>query len=303
MNVYDDDDDALRLNYYYLDHGSSSASSSFIPSAPFPSIEPAESSGVPRMKLKDLTWKNKARFNELMEKHSFVVLTDLGSTVEALYTDLRASMQLFFEGDDDAKSACTSKHIYRNENKTPMWYAGYETTHVRECFRVHAGDLSRMIWPSESFEAKWLALLRACQAICDKSLSLTLGYDIEGAAIQQASGEDLSVCYGLHYPNVEGSGQSNDENVFEHIDPSLYVIEPVTDVAGLDVFDLCSQQWLSVEAVCKPHVEWVLFCGKALARATDNRVPGTLHRVTRPPSTRNVSRYCFIYEQKYQEYF
>ncbi|KAF0708049.1 hypothetical protein As57867_006447, partial [Aphanomyces stellatus] len=122
-------------------------------------------------------------------------------------------------------------------------------------------------------------------------------------AAQQAQGADLSVCYAFHYLNEEGSGQSEDENVLEHIDPSLYVIEPVTDVAGLDVFDRASGQWICVEDVCNPHTEWVLFCGKALARATDQRVPGTLHRVTRYESTLNVPRYCFIYEQKYQEYF
>ncbi|RHY33399.1 hypothetical protein DYB32_001656 [Aphanomyces invadans] len=299
----------LAFQYYCLEHGARKPASVGSVTAEKTVMAPENSDKTtstpqkpgPRMKLKDLTWKNKALFNELMERHTFVVLTDLGERVEALYTDLRAAMQAFFEQDRACKDVCTSKYIYRNENKTPMWYAGYECTHVRECFRAHAGDLSRMQWPSADFEEKYLALV--CQSICDKSLSLTLGYITDSAHAHQSAGEDLSVCYGLHYPNKVGTGQSNSENVFEHIDPSLYVIEPVTDVAGLDVFDPHSGQWLSVEQVCTPHKEWVLFCGKALTRATDGRVPGTLHRVTRPDHTRDISRYCFIYEQKYQPYF
>ncbi|OQR95755.1 hypothetical protein THRCLA_07595 [Thraustotheca clavata] len=257
---------------------------------------------VPRMKLKDLTWANKAKFNELMEKHSFVVLTDIGK-LKNLYLQLRDAMESLFQENDQAKDACTSSYIYRNETKTPMWYAGYERSRVRECFRVHTGELERLKWPSSTFESAWLTLMKKCQAICDKSLSLTLGYTVEPASAQKEAKADLSVCYGLHYPNKEGTGQSDQENVFEHVDPSLYVIEPVTDVRGLDVFDQASQQWICAEDVCVPHEELVLFCGKALQRATENRVPGTLHRVTRYESTMNIPRYCFIYEQKYESFF
>jgi isopenicillin N synthase-like dioxygenase len=132
---------------------------------------------------------------------------------------------------------------------------------------------------------------------------LTLGYNINRALVVQQEDDDLSVSYGLHYPNETGTGQSESENVFEHVDPSLYVIEPVTDVAGLDVFDRASQCWISVENECVPHNEWVLFCGKALERTTEARVRGTLHRVTRRPETANNSRFCYIYEQKYASFF
>ncbi|OQR85813.1 hypothetical protein ACHHYP_11332 [Achlya hypogyna] len=282
------------------------ATAPLTPEAPAPADEASHvatpMSGVPRMKLRDLTWANKATFNALMEKHSFVVLTDLGK-LKDMYLSLRTEMQAFFETATEAKDAHTSSYIYRNETKTPMWYAGYERSRVRECFRVHTGDTSRISWPSPAFEKTWVSYTKKCQAICDKSLSLTLGYTVESADEQRAAGADLSVAYGLHYPNQEGTGQSVDENVFEHVDPSLYVVEPVTDVRGLDVFDQATQQWLCAEDVCVPHEELVLFCGKALARATDERIAGTLHRVTRYDSTRDVPRYCFIYEQKYSPYF
>ncbi|RLN43767.1 hypothetical protein BBO99_00000634 [Phytophthora kernoviae] len=253
---------------------------------------------VPRLKLSELNWKNRSRFLEMMECHSFVVLTDLGESLERVHDQVLQDFDTFFTSDDDDwKNECISKQIYRNENKTPMWYCGYEHTSVRDCFRVACGDMSRLVWPSPEFKDHWLSLQRRMEKICDRALSLTVGYEI--APSHARSDENFSVCYGLHYPNIQGSGQSETENVFEHVDPSLYVVEPVPSVEGLDVYDPHSKQWLKAEKVCVPGKEIVLFCGKALARATEGRIPGTLHRVRRTPDR----RFCIIYEQKYEEYF
>ncbi|RLN49442.1 hypothetical protein BBJ29_000084 [Phytophthora kernoviae] len=251
---------------------------------------------VPRLKLSELNWKNRSRFLEMMERHSFVVLTDLGESLERVHDQVLQDFDTFFTSDDDDwKNECISKQIYRNENKTPMWYCGYEHTSVRDCFRVACGDMSRLVWPSPEFKDHWLSLQRRMEKICDRALSLTVGYEI--APSHARPDENFSVCYGLHYPNIQGSGQSETENVFEHVDPSLYVVEPVPSVEGLDVYDPHSKQWLKAEKVCVPGKEIVLFCGKALARATEGRIPGTLHRVRRTPDR----RFCIIYEQKYEE--
>jgi ABC-type multidrug transport system fused ATPase/permease subunit len=53
-------------------------------------------------------------------------------------------------------------------------------------------------------------------------------------------------------------------NVTEHVDPSLFVIEPCCGVAGLEVLDAHTQQWLQAEAVCAPGKDLILFGGKAL---------------------------------------
>lgn len=257
-----------------------------------------ENGAIPRIKLSALTWKNRAAFNRLMEKHSFVVLTDLGDKIESTLAALMNDFADFFTSDDDSyKTGCTSKQIYRNENGTPMWYCGYERTSVRDCFRVACGDMTRLVWPSEEFERHWLGHQRAMQQICDQALSLTVGYRIDPCT--QRQDVDFSVCYGVHYPNTAGSGQSDTENVFEHVDPSLYVAEPVPSVEGLDVFDQHSQQWITAETTLNPGKEIVLFCGKALQRCTEGRIKGTLHRVRRMPER----RFCVIYEQKYEEYF
>lgn len=296
---------SLRASYYCLNATGKAPEAAAEKSAPSDAPMPAESvattaetDGVPRLKLSELNWKNRARFLEMMERHSFVVLSDLGETLESTHDQVLQDFDTFFtSSDDEWKNGCTSKHIYRNENNTPMWYCGYEHTSVRDCFRVACGDMSRLVWPSPEFKEHWLSLQRRMERICDRALSLTVGYDI--APSHARPDENFSVCYGLHYPNIAGSGQSETENVFEHVDPSLYVVEPVPSVEGLDVYDPYSKQWLKAEKVCVPGKEIVLFCGKALERATNGRIPGTLHRVRRTPD----KRFCIIYEQKYEEYF
>lgn len=313
MDVESADERALAFQYYKLNALLSAGASEPEPEATAAqelSQEPkksgedevavveGEGDAVPRLPLAALSWKNRARFNALMETHSFVVLTHLGDKIESTYAQLMGDFEDFFtSADDEWKTGCTSKQIYRNENGTPMWYCGYEHTSVRDCFRVACGDMSRLVWPNEAFESRWLAHQRTMQQICDKALSLTLGYKIDPCKDRKDT--DFSVCYGLHYPNTVGSGQSELENVFEHVDPSLYVAEPVPTVEGLDVFDQHSQQWIKAEKVCVPGKEIVLFCGKALQRCTEGRIKGTLHRVRRTPDR----RFCVIYEQKYEEYF
>ncbi|POM61577.1 hypothetical protein PHPALM_29388 [Phytophthora palmivora] len=298
-------DYSLAASYYCLNASSEVALDSTAPETPKssetvikPEDIPNDPVQVPRLPLSELNWKNRSRFLEMMKRHSFVVLTDLGETLERTHDQVLQDFEAFFTSDDDDwKNGCTSKQIYLNEHGKPFWYAGYEHTSVRDCFRVACGDMSRLVWPSPEFKNHWLALQRRMQRICDRALSLTVGYDIEPSHAR--SDKDFSVCYGLHYPNIDGSGQSETENVFEHVDPSLYVVEPVPNVEGLDVYDPYSKQWLKAEKVCIPGKEIVLFCGHALNRATEGRIPGTLHRVRRTPDR----RFCIIYEQKYEEYF
>ncbi|KAG3121060.1 hypothetical protein PI124_g63 [Phytophthora idaei] len=297
---------SLAASYYCLNASDEAGQDNHVVEAHKPSdtvakpIEnvPGDAVQVPRLPLSELNWKNRARFQEMMERHSFVVLTDLGENLERTHDQVLQDFETFFTSDDeDWKNGCTSKHVYLNEHGKPFWYAGYEHTSVRDCFRVACGGMSRLVWPSPEFEKHWLSLQRRMQRICDRALSLTVGYDIEPSNAR--TDKDFSVCYGLHYPNIEGSGQSETENVFEHVDPSLYVVEPVPSVEGLDVYDQHSKQWLKAEKVCVPGKEIVLFCGHALNRATKGRIPGTLHRVRRTPDR----RFCIIYEQKYEEYF
>ncbi|CAM9332180.1 unnamed protein product [Ectocarpus sp. 12 AP-2014] len=129
------------------------------------------------------------------------------------------------------------------------------------------------------------------------------------------SHDDFSVSYALRYPNefADPALEQEDLTVGEHVDPSLFVAEPCCGVEGLEICDRASGSWLPVEAVCAglgsdggrslaaaEGRELILFGGKALERATEGRVLGAPHRVRRGDLGR---RHCFIYEQKYAEFF
>eukprot|EP00903_Cladosiphon_okamuranus_P013737 g12788.t1 len=126
---------------------------------------------------------------------------------------------------------------------------------------------------------------------------------------------DFSVSYALYYPNefADPALEEDDLTVGEHVDPSLFVAEPCCGVEGLEIRDRSTGSWLPVEALCAglggnggrsladaEGRELILFGGKALERATEGRVRGAPHRVRRGDLGR---RYCFIYEQKYSEFF
>lgn len=54
--------------------------------------------------------------------------------------------------------------------------------------------------------------------------------------------DDFSVSYALHYPNkcADPALQEQDLTVGEHVDPSLFVVEPCCGVEGLEIRDRAS---------------------------------------------------------------
>jgi isopenicillin N synthase-like dioxygenase len=129
---------------------------------------------------------------------------------------------------------------------------------------------------------------------------------------------DYSVLYAMHYFNDDISRQARQSgeatglkdttiNVKEHVDPSLFVLEPfLAEREGLQVY---SSEWITcdgpsspIHACLSPEEEaMVLFVGKAFSANSKVAVEPTLHRVVAPPTF--GSRRAMIYEQKYEEYF
>ncbi|KAF1794098.1 Isopenicillin N synthase-like [Phytophthora cactorum] len=113
------------------------------PQLPLQPIEnvPGDAVQVPRLPLSELNWKNRARFQEMMERHSFVVLTDLGENLERTHDQVLQDFETFFTSDDeDWKNGCTSKHVYLNEHGKPFWEAANPR---RRTFRTCGPELVR----------------------------------------------------------------------------------------------------------------------------------------------------------------
>ena len=138
---------------------------------------------------------------------------------------------------------------------------------------------------------------------------------------------DLSVLYAMLYNNdgnAEAYTRSNEIfsktdgtrlNVKEHVDPSLFVLEPYpADVAGLQVYDGKFLRWVTCDGegsevekeVGEGFGAMILFTGKAFHAAYEKRkksqdvtINPTLHRVI----CHDEVRHALIYEQKYVKFF
>ena len=113
----------------------------------------------------------------------------------------------------------------------------------------------------------------------------------------------------MHYFNQQDTPLYHDGdiqiNVKQHVDPSLFVLEPfLADEPGLQVYS--QGQWITCDGPQSPirnvldedQVAMVLFVGKAFSRHVPQIQP-TLHRVV----TAGEGRRTMIYEQKYEEFF
>ena len=288
---------------------------------------------------------------DYIEKYGFLVLSvprhsSAGRVIEEMKQSLHKD--LFPDSDHGDtmrnKGDLKSGSLYISERGVPMWRVGYEECDaIREAFRVHAGSPDSQPWKNSEVRSKWIRGMFLCRDICDVALNLTLGYN---PRIRYGSGlkswykvnsieevidrdEDYSVFYAMNYFNDENSqtlrerdeiiGTDNELlNVKEHVDPSLFVLEPfLADVEGLQVQATGSNDWITCDGQSSPildvvsleddNLAMVLFIGRAFARKAcemgKTKVQPTMHRVIATKSGLNKQRRTVIYEQKYGEYF
>ena len=99
-------------------------------------------------------------------------------------------------------------------------------------------------------------MLHFLEDVCDRCLSMSLSEHITTPAGEE---DNKSVSYAVHYPNDEESLKhaAGDMNIGAHVDPSLFVAEPCTDVDGLEVQDQATQEWIKVEKLCVPGIDYL----------------------------------------------
>lgn len=222
-----------------------------------------------------------------LRRHSYVILTDLGTELEARLGAHSRSTSTFFESET---KATRTGSVYVSERGVPMFCRGYERqVGIRECFRVAMADLrSSGDWaPSQEAKAPWLQALRPLKRIADAAL--TACHD----SPREDDDEDFSLAFAFCY---EAAGDIM--QVTEHCDKSLIVVSPVAEVPGLEVYDIAAKRWICVEPYARAGRDLVLFGGTALEDATG--IPACRHRVRRRSHRR---RHSFILELKYARYY
>ena len=300
---------------------------------------------LPVMNLSDLllhTLKTRDHvqhdLQRLLKSYGYVILKINNSTKAAQVIDnMRQSLCTDFFPSSTTRNSQNLQQgeVYISERGVPMWKTGYELCDdIREAFRVHCGAVDDQPWPTTQSRQSWLQGMALCRHICDVCLDLIVGYD---AKVRPYSGGhtwtkrdyshrdeiaqrhgDFSVLYAMHYFNDEVSHVARQSgnvtgttdttiNVKEHVDPSLFVLEPfLAKTEGLQVFCQKKNQWITCDGPKSPihsvlsndESAMVLILGKALAANTHGITP-TLHRVIATPYRRRT----MIYEQKYQEFF
>ena len=242
---------------------------------------------MPRLPLEDGASEQAL---QLLKRHGYFVATDLGAALEADVASIEAELDRFFAKAPERKEKCVGT-VYANERGLPMFQRGYERQeNIRECFRVPVNEEGQP-WPSSQTKVCWRRVITRFQALADALL--------EAAAPGHARGEDFSLAYCFRYGVEDGGANGGSDNtlVGEHADVSLVVVEPVSRVAGLEVYDLCLKRWVCVESVCVPGRELVVFVGRALSRTSG--LPALKHRVVKA----GRARLSFLFEQKYAAFF
>jgi isopenicillin N synthase-like dioxygenase len=286
----------------------------------FSVLSPAGAS-LPVMELSDLLL-NRPHVQEtlwrLLRTHGHVILKAKASSKAAQVVD-RMKQSLctdFFPSPHERNvQQLQQGEVYTSEKGVPMWKTGYELCDdIREAYRVNCGAIDGAPWPTTEARQAWLQGMAVCRHVCDVCLDLIVGY-----TPKRRTAGDFSVLYAMHYFNDDSSKEARQSglvtgvadvtiNVKEHVDPSLFVLEPfLAETEGLQVFCQSTHRWITCDGPSSPihsalgenETAMVLFLGKALAANTQDRLTPTLHRVIASPHSRRT----LIYEQKYQEFF
>jgi len=82
-----------------------------------------------------------------------------------------------------------------------------------------------------------------------------------------------------YYPPLSNSEDASGGRMLGHEDVDLYTILPASEIEGLQALHRGSMKWVRINA---PEGSIVLNTGDYMQRITNNRLPSTTHRVSRP---------------------
>ena len=145
---------------------------------------------LPRISLKNLLRQNasyeldgNADINSaaklifgLLEKHSFVILTDLEENMTTAHDLFTAEFTDFLQDTSaEVKKECVGP-IYCNQRQIPLWFVGYEKQKARESFRMPTQKynpasghnyIDNTKWPNEKFKQAHQELANHMKEVTD----------------------------------------------------------------------------------------------------------------------------------------
>lgn len=167
-----------------------------------------------------------------------------------------------------------------------FWHVGREFPPGSPLEKVYPPNL----WPQKpaGFRETFLELYNALEEAGMVMLeALAPSLDLPTDYFRRMATDGNSILRLLHYPPVPTGATKGAIRAAAHEDINLITILVAANGGGLELLDR-DGKWLPVET--DPE-NLIVDAGDMLARATNDVIPATTHRVVNPPDAANVSRY------------
>ncbi|MEE2691726.1 MAG: 2-oxoglutarate and iron-dependent oxygenase domain-containing protein [Pseudomonadota bacterium] len=167
-----------------------------------------------------------------------------------------------------------------------FWHVGREFPKGSPLEKVYPPNL----WPEkpEGFRDTFLTVFNALEEAGMVMLeALAPSLDVPADYFRKMATDGNSILRLLHYPPVPAGANPAALRAAAHEDINLITILVAANGGGLELLDR-DGKWLPVDT--DPD-NLIVDAGDMLARATNDVIPATTHRVVNPPGSANVSRY------------
>src|SRR5687768_11822901 len=161
------------------------------------------------------------------------------------------------------------------------------------CRRAFEGDASQF-WPRPSMRPFFQRLVGALETLVQpvmQAILQFLGQDPH-AFDQRLSGTNFGLRLNYYPPIAEEDERSGAGRLLGHEDVDLFTLLPAPQIEGLQVMNRKSGGWVRLIA---PRGTVILNAGDYLQRISNDRLPSTTHRVSKPrdPALRAAVRTSF----------
>lgn len=240
-----------------------------------------------------------AALMEGFQYFGFIILKDHAISRDLLARAYRLSAEFFARPEDEKRRY--QRGVDGQRGYTPFgkehaknakvgdlkefWHVGREFEGTSPLAKTYPPN----VWPDRpaGFRETFLALYHALEAAGLSMLeALAPSLDVPSDFFRKMATDGNSILRLLHYPPVPANADPNAVRAAAHEDINLITILVAANGGGLELLDR-DGNWLPVETDAE---NLIVDAGDMLARATNDVIPATTHRVVNPKGP-NVSRY------------
>lgn len=261
---------------------------------------------VPELSLRQYTHGDKAAraaFEEALfagfKYFGFIILKDHGVSPNLLnkayevsaefFAQSRAEKDRYLAGVDGQRGYTPFGVEHAKDSKAAdlkeFWHVGREFDGNSPLAHIYPAN----VWPEQpaDFRDTFLTLYHALEEAGLVMLeALAPSLDVDQNYFRRMATDGNSILRLLHYPPIPDGADPNAIRAAAHEDINLITILVAANGAGLELLTR-EGTWLPVETDPK---NLIVDAGDMLARATNDVIPATTHRVVNPDGP-NVSRY------------